>query len=321
MNAILPAVSVVIPTCNRAAFLREALLSLVDGRDATGTHEVVVVDNGCTDATAAVVEELRSAGHLVRIIREERKGASFARNTGVRAARAPVIAFMDDDQRAAPHWPQVIERVFAERPEVAFVSGPVHPLWNGGPPVWVNGRTRGALSIVARGDEEQVIDADHWMCLMGGNMAIRRGVLDAVGGWHNYSRSEDRELTVRLLLAGYRGMYVPEMVMYHHMDPARLTRRYVRWWNAVEGRMRAAYRFDELFDVTGRIRPCPDEGRRLFGVCLFVYRDLVSEFGRFMASSLLLRRELAFEHEIRVRYLWNYIRARARSSTPRATAA
>lgn len=321
MNVILPAVSVVIPTCNRAALLREALLSLVDGRDATGTYEVVVVDNGCTDATATVVEELRSAGHPVRIIREERKGASFARNTGVRAARAPVIAFMDDDQRAGPDWVGVIERVLGEDPELAFVGGQNRPLWDAGPPEWISPRTQGALSIITPGDEKQVIDANHWMCLMGGNVAIRREVLDMVGGWGNYARTEDRELTVRLLLAGYRGMYVPEMIMYHHMDPARLTRRYVRWWNEVEGRMRAGYRFDELFDVTGRIRPCPDEGRFFLGVSLFVYRELMSEFGRFVASSLSLQREAAFEHEIRVRYLWNYIRARAWSRTPRATAA
>src|SRR5688572_24025573 len=107
-----PAVSVVIPTCNRSELLRAGILSLTQAQPANGKYEVLIVDNGSTDGTPAMVDELRSAGHPVRLICEQRKGVSFARNAGVRAARAPLIGFMDDDQRAGPGWMMVVERAF-----------------------------------------------------------------------------------------------------------------------------------------------------------------------------------------------------------------
>jgi hypothetical protein len=151
------------------------------------------------------------------------------------------------------------------------------------------------------------------MCLPGGNSAYRREVVDALGGWRPYPRSQDREFTVRLLLAGHSGLYVPQMRMRHRLDADRLNRRHFRWWHATEGRMRAGYRFEELFDRDGRIHPPVHPQRHIGGVPLYLYRRLLHEGGRCIGALARRRGSEAFAHELQVRYLWNYIRARHRA--------
>lgn len=301
-----PALSIVIGTRNRASHLRRLVESLLADA-ASPPFEIVIVDNGSTDETRAVVEELAAAGCPVRYALETRPGVAFARNRGVGEARAQLIAFADDDQRAAPGWVSVIVRTLDDNPGLHFLAGRVMAPPGVRLPEWVTSRTRGAISIIDRGEAESPIDSTHWMCLPGGNMACRRAVFDASGGFRPFPRSQDRELTVRLLQAGFVGRYVPGMLMFHDVDAARVTPEYFRKWVAVEGRMRARYRFDELFDRSGRLLPAPPPGRRLFGVSAFVYRQLLTEVGRWARARVVGRRVDAFAHELRARYLSHYV--------------
>src|ERR1700733_3890165 len=94
-----PAVSVVIPTRNRADYLEVALASLAR-QQLDDPHEVLVVDDASSDRTAEVAA---TAG--ARWIRNETpEGLNAARNTGVRMSGAPLIAFLDDDVDAPPGW-------------------------------------------------------------------------------------------------------------------------------------------------------------------------------------------------------------------------
>jgi len=95
-----PAVSVVIPARNAEATIGRALRGLAE-QDLEGAYEVIVVDNGSTDGTAAAV---RQSGVEVRLIRGPGTGPGDARNWGVREAKAPVIAFTDADCVPARSW-------------------------------------------------------------------------------------------------------------------------------------------------------------------------------------------------------------------------
>jgi GT2 family glycosyltransferase len=87
--------SVVIPTYNQADLLKESLGSLVDQMLSYGSYEIVVVDDGSTDHTATV---LRTFGPPVRVERfPTNRGRSAARNAGIRAAAAPLVALVDGD--------------------------------------------------------------------------------------------------------------------------------------------------------------------------------------------------------------------------------
>ena len=113
MNAsVLPTfdVAVVMATYRRPALLRRCLEAVLaqQGLGADQNFEVVVVDDGCTDDTRAVVDELaaRAAGRprLRYLQATDTRGPAGARNLGWRAAEAPLIAFTDDDTVPDPHW-------------------------------------------------------------------------------------------------------------------------------------------------------------------------------------------------------------------------
>ena len=95
--------SVVIPTFNRATKLRRALLSLAAQATAPGTFEIIVVDDGSEDETAAVVEQARPELHErtpLRYVPVEHGGPAAARNAGIQQAQSPAILFTDDDCEA-----------------------------------------------------------------------------------------------------------------------------------------------------------------------------------------------------------------------------
>lgn len=93
----LPSVSVIIPTYNRAAFLEDAVKSVL--RQTYPKVELIVIDDGSTDQTKTLVEKY--AGKLTYVY-QENKGVAAARNRGIAEAANPLIAFLDSDDRFAP---------------------------------------------------------------------------------------------------------------------------------------------------------------------------------------------------------------------------
>ena len=91
-----PEVSVIIPTYNRRAMVREAVASVLAQREAN--FELIVVDDGSTDGTSEMLADIDD----VTVERIEHRGPAAARNRGVELARAPLIAFLDSDDLWAP---------------------------------------------------------------------------------------------------------------------------------------------------------------------------------------------------------------------------
>lgn len=110
-------VSVVIPTYNHARFLGEAIRSALHQ-----THpavEVIVVDDGSTDDTAAVVAGFPG----VRYIRQKNLGLAAARNAGFAACRGDLVVFLDADDRLLPNAIETGARVLAANPALGFSAG------------------------------------------------------------------------------------------------------------------------------------------------------------------------------------------------------
>jgi O-antigen biosynthesis protein len=119
-----PQISVVLPTCNRAALLENCLNALL-GQRTTRTFEVILVDNASSPHRIAARVALFPQ---VRLITETRRGSSHARNAGIRTARGEIIAFIDDDTQPAPDWLENLVAPFFARAEVAAVTGQTVPL-------------------------------------------------------------------------------------------------------------------------------------------------------------------------------------------------
>lgn len=108
-------VSVVIPTHNRSALVARAIKSVLAAT--SPGDEILVVDDGSTDDTPAVV---RSFGDAVRYLRIEQSGSGAARNLGIRSASCPLVAMLDDDDEWLPDKLELQRKVMEAFPEAVF---------------------------------------------------------------------------------------------------------------------------------------------------------------------------------------------------------
>ena len=208
-GASAPSISVVIPTFNRASSLGALLDAIARQHDVPGGHEVIVVDDGSTDGTAAVVTDHPD----VRYLAQANAGPASARNRGWRATSAPIVAFTDDDTLPSPTWLGDLVAALHDDAGLAAVGGAVHPVR----------RTSAADFVERDGLVNHGIDADGSIrYLITANLAIRRSALEVVGGFDESfsgASGEDTDLTWRLQAAGLRlGVTDAAVVLHRHPE-------------------------------------------------------------------------------------------------------
>jgi glycosyltransferase involved in cell wall biosynthesis len=308
-----PRVSVIISTYNRGVLLEDALRSVLAQTEATAPpFELIVVDNNSTDATREIIECFAGIDGRVRYLFEPQQGSSHGRNAGIRAARAPLIAFTDDDVRAEPDWVAAIVRAFGEHPEADVVGGRVLPIWPAAPPVWLTRDHWSPLALLDYGEASMVIDADHPICLVSANLALRRPVFDAVGGFGPdfqlvksgiLGSIEDHELLLRVLRTGRTVFYDPRITVHAEIQPNRLERAYHRRWHTGHGHFYALLRSEDM-EQTG--------AGTLFGVPAHLYRQALGDLVAWVRAKAVGRPERAFRHELRLRFFAGFFQTRRR---------
>jgi glycosyltransferase involved in cell wall biosynthesis len=243
--------SLLICTRNRAAQLAQTL-KRVAAIQSQLKWELVVVDNGSTDRTSAVLGEFAATfDHPVQMINQQGRGVAIAKNAGWRSTRSGIVVCIDDDCYPKEDHLDAIFECFSKDPKLGFVGGRIllydpmdrritiqeslEPLFF--PPG----------SFIRAG------------AIQGANVAYRRAAISGVGGfdpWFGagalYSGDEG-ELIARISAAGWNGAYDPKPVVYHHhgrrtaKDEWRLMRWYVRGRGAyyakcmLNRRMRSVY--------------------------------------------------------------------------------
>jgi GT2 family glycosyltransferase len=202
--------TVVIPTHNRREGLRRALLALF-ASDLEGIElDVRVVDDGSTDATPEVAEQLcAGVPPQVRLHyhRQVNQGQSAARNTGIAAAETELILFLDDDCVPDPGWVRAMIAA-AWEPRVGAVGGRIAAAAGG------NQVSRYCRHIRYN---EYPPDDGPLRFVNSANCAYRRQALEAVGGYEPLLlRGVDHDLGRRLLEAGWEIRCAPEALVHHH---------------------------------------------------------------------------------------------------------
>lgn len=230
---------VVIPTYNRSALLKKALDSLLRARvPAELSVRIIAVDNNSTDDTKAVINAYAEPSQgRVSYVFEKQQGRSPALNAGIAAATGDLIGFIDDDEEIDEAWYETILAAFKNR-EVDFIGGPYLPRFEAEVPSWLPKNYTAVVGIVDGGDKVVPFDDSYPGILMGGNAVFRREVLQRVGPYSTaLGRSgtrllscEDEDMYQRLRAAGARGLYLPQLIVYHFIPRERLTKRYHRSW-------------------------------------------------------------------------------------------
>ncbi|HKZ34827.1 MAG TPA: glycosyltransferase, partial [Patescibacteria group bacterium] len=214
-------ISVVIPTHNRNASLKQTLQALLDQSYPFKHIEIIVCDDGSTDKTSHLMATLvKKYPHQVRYLRQTQKGPAAARNLGILKAQGEIIAFTDDDCLPDKDWVLHIVSSFQRHPNIIGVEGKTVPDTN----------TTDLMTYTVINET----GGNYFTC----NIAYTRKVLQNLKGFDEtfrYSHCEDIDLARRVLENG-QIVFIPQALVIH---PARRA-------NLLSGIKRLKYLADEF---------------------------------------------------------------------------
>jgi GT2 family glycosyltransferase len=301
---------IIVATRNRADRLRLLLESLQHAARPTDLGvRVLVVDNNSTDHTPVVVKAFPPIHGAVPVyLHETRPGKSHALNLAIAHATADLIGLLDDDERVDIGWLAAVADCFRDQ-SVAFVSGPYKPDWGAPPPPWLPRSHPGVIGWIESGNQTLEYGAGYQGMMMAGNAVIRTDWVRRVGPFNPMlgrignkpTVGEDADYHERLVAAGARGLYLPQLVIYHYVPPERLTKSYFRQWVFYHG-----------VSVAHINRLRPQRVKHVLGVPRYLIGNAVRG-ARGVITSLLSRRgdaETRFTHELAIWDLWGFVYGR-----------
>jgi glycosyltransferase involved in cell wall biosynthesis len=203
-------VAVIIPVWNGEAVLARCLDALARQTIPRDTYQIIVVDNGSSDATARIARSYTG----VELLEEKRPGSYVARNLGIGRVRAPITAFTDADCEPAPDWLEQILRAAAANPGFGVLAGKIDLF------------DEIAQEREVFGDYERLFSFPQAHAARGNcataNWASETALLKALGGFDAALKSGgDRQMALRIRDSGHPLVYVPAMVVRHPVRASR----------------------------------------------------------------------------------------------------
>jgi cellulose synthase/poly-beta-1,6-N-acetylglucosamine synthase-like glycosyltransferase len=199
----MPSVSVIIPAYNNQLTIEETLQS-IKNQNYQGSMEIIVVDDGSSDRTPEIAQRYTS-----KVIRQTNKGPGVARNRGAREAVGEILVFTDSDCVLSPQ----------------FISELVRPLQDSsiaGSQGRYKCNDKALISRFVQYEYEERarrqarVDNVYWIATH--SACYRRDVFLEVGGFYedSFSGGEDLDLSQRMTEKGFKMVFNPEAVVYHH---------------------------------------------------------------------------------------------------------
>ena len=229
-------VSAVICSYNRARFIIDAVESLFQQDYEKKDMEVIVVDNNSTDGTLELLAQYQKEhpDYNFRFVTEPQQGVAFSRNRCAREAKGEIVAYLDDDSKAQPGWLQFITEFFDQHPDAYSVGGKITPYFLTGIPDWYSKYFFGLVGRFDQGNEIKRLTGQRYPC--GANMAFRKIVFDEIGYFNTaLGRSgkgllanEEKDIYMRILAAGKKVYYLPQVEVLHAVEANKFDKDYVR---------------------------------------------------------------------------------------------
>lgn len=234
-------VSIVIPTYNRADFLREAIISIIKYSSNYNAIEILVIDNNSTDNTFSIVKEFMKLHTFIYYYKEENQGLSYAKNRAIKEASGDVIIFLDDDIEIDQQWLSAMLEPLNDT-SIAVVGGKVLP-YKINIPNWLPQQYYFLASIFDPGDEIKLVSH-----VMGGNCAIRKEVFDQIGIFDTalgrkgdlLLSGEENDLYSKITQKGYKICFTPKALIYHKIN-SKLNPEYILNYAFFLGKSSAHY--------------------------------------------------------------------------------
>lgn len=232
-----PTISVVLPFHNAETTLDETLDSIAT--QTLGDYELVAVDDGSTDGSAALVTARAERDPRIRLLQPGRVGFVGAVNRGLGAARAPLVARMDADDRMLPARLERQVRLHESDPTLTLTGCRVRLFPEAAVAAGMREYVRWQNACV----EPEAIAGEAYVELPVAHptMCYRRDAVLDIGGYREGPFPEDYDLFLRLHAGGHRMAKVPDVLLEWREAPDRLSRTDPRCTREAFDCLRAAY--------------------------------------------------------------------------------
>lgn len=209
--------SVIMISRNQEASIARLIESVLAETNAREEAQIILVDSASTDATTEIASQYPIT--VIRLHPDQQLSPAAGRFVGCKYATGRLILFLDGDMELCPGWLAAAERILDTRPDVAVLTGQVVDV-----PKATQPHERPQLPILT----EVPINTLRYC---GGAALYRRSVLDAVGNFNPYLRSdEEPELCIRVRHAGYHIVRIEQPIVWHYSDPGEeMTTIIGRW--------------------------------------------------------------------------------------------
>lgn len=304
--------SVLIATYNGALTIGRLLEHLSQANAPASAWEMIVVDNGSTDNTVAVLRSFESKLPL-RVLGHADRGKNRALNHALEHVRGDVVALTDDDILPDLDWLVGIQDRTARHPGVDLFGGPILPHWEQAPPPWLGEAVPFGVvfGVTPPNIPDGPVDPGR---IWGGNMFLRRKVFDAGLRFDegrgpssgHYVMGGDTSFTVRAAAAGHSSWWCPEVRVRHIVRAGQLGRRWL---------LKRAYRHGKSVYASGvQGGPLAAAKGSWLGFPRFLVRQAAETLARAVASDLFRDEAAALRHWWRFCHLCGYM-AQGRAAT------
>ena len=199
-----PLVSIIIPTYNAARFLPQAIDS-IRGQSYQPPLEIIIIDDGSTDDTAVIVQQL---GPDIRYIYQENSSPAIARNRGIAASRGALIGFLDADDLYPPNKFELQVSRLMNDPTVDVVQGRIK-----------------YIHLEGSEDRSVILDDEEALTFIQiGGALFRKSVFERIGGFDEDLRfSEDHDIFIRLRENNIPFVILNEITLYYQLHETNMT--------------------------------------------------------------------------------------------------
>jgi len=218
-------ISIIIPVYDAERTISRCLDSLCNQTVDRNEYEIILVDDGCTDATCEIAKQYPD----VRVISQSNRGPAAARNRGVREARGEIVLFTDSDCEVTPDWIERMAAPFASDPDIVATKGAYRTKQKQIVARFVQLEYENKYDVMSRGKYIDFVDTY--------SAGFRKEVFLEADGYDEdfpLACAEDVDLSFRLANKGYKMEFVPEAIVYH-IHPETLVGylkkkfRFARW--------------------------------------------------------------------------------------------
>ena len=232
---MLPYVSIIIPTYNRSALLKQTINSFLNINYPKNKYEIIISDNNSKDGTKNIVSKYKKKFSSVKYIFIKEQGVHYARNYAAKIAKGDILYFTDDDMIATKNILLELINIFKKDKKIAVTTGLILPKFETDPPMWIRKHLINFwLSLTdPQIKKKKTIISNNDFGIFSCHQAIKKDIFFRSGGFNPENTSGiwmgdgETGLNIKIKKLGYKFAYTKKSVIFHCIGQSRLNFNYL----------------------------------------------------------------------------------------------